>query len=90
MQDFADFKGFEAKIEIEMPLPSGQKKFRGRLCGIKDEEILLNTEDQGDISLPFQSIQKAKLLLTDELIKHAKSKTQTTTEVKENGTTASR
>lgn len=85
MQDFADFAGFEAKIELDMPMPTGQKRFKGRLLGTKDNEILLNTEDQGDVSLPFRNIQKAKLLLTDELIKH----TKTTTEVKENGTAAS-
>lgn len=85
MQDFADFAGLEAKIELDMPMPTGQKRFRGRLRGIRDNEILLNTEDQGDVALPFRHIQKAKLLLTDELIKH----TKTTTEVKENGTAAS-
>lgn len=85
MQDFADFAGLEAKIELDMPLPTGQKRFRGRLRGTKDGDVLLNTEDQGDVALPFRQIQKAKLLLTDELIKH----TKTTTEVRENGTAAS-
>lgn len=85
IQDFTDFAGFEAKIELDMPMSTGQKRFRGRLRGIKDGEVLLNTEDQGDVALPFRHIQKAKLLLTDELIKH----TKTTTEVKENGTAAS-
>ncbi|MBI4031342.1 MAG: ribosome maturation factor RimP [Proteobacteria bacterium] len=85
MEDFVDFAGFEAKIELDTPMPTGQKRFRGRLCGAKNNEILLDTEDQGSVALPFRNIQKAKLLLTDELIKHTKTKT----EVKENGTSAS-
>ena len=85
MQDFAEFTGFEAKIELDMPMSTGQKKFKGRLNGTKDNEIFLDTEDQGNVSLPFRNIQKAKLLLTDELIKYTKTKN----EVKENGTAAS-
>lgn len=67
LQDFADFQGLEAKIEINPPL-EGQKKFRGRLKGTKDKEILIET-DHELVSLPFDSIEKAKLVLTDELIK---------------------
>jgi ribosome maturation factor RimP len=85
LQDFADFKGFEAKVEIGRPLPTGQRRFRGRLHGTKGNEILLETEDQGNVTIPFAEIEKAKLVLTDELIKHSK----TTTETKENGTAAS-
>ena len=67
--DYEDYKGFEAKIESLVPvLENGQKKFRGYLGGIKDEKILLTT-DQGDVEIPLASVAKAKLVLTDELIK---------------------
>ena len=67
--DYEDYKGFEAKIESLVPvLENGQKKFRGHLGGIKDEKILLTT-DQGDVEIPLASVAKAKLVLTDELIK---------------------
>ncbi len=67
--DYESFKGFEAKIESLVPSPeNGQKKFRGYIGGIKDEKILLAT-DQGDVEIPYNSVAKAKLLLTDELIK---------------------
>lgn len=71
LQDFADFEGFEAKIEINPP-QEGQKRFRGRLKGIEDEEILLDT-DHGTAYLPYGSVEKAKLVLTDELIKKTAS-----------------
>lgn len=68
-KDFEDNKGFEAKIESLVPSPeNGQKKFKGRLQGLKDDKILLTT-DQGDVEIPFSSVAKAKLVLTDELIK---------------------
>ncbi len=66
-QDFADFEGFEAKVEINPPM-EGQKRFRGRLKGADDNEVLLET-DTGLVHLPFDAIEKAKLVLTDELIK---------------------
>ncbi len=67
--DFEDYKGFEAKIESLIPSKdNGQKKFRGILGGIKEEKILLAT-DRGDVEIPYNSIAKAKLVLTDELIK---------------------
>lgn len=68
LQDFADFAGFEAKIEINPPL-EGQKRFRGRIKGVEDNGVLLDT-DKGLIGLAYESIEKAKLVLTDELIKH--------------------
>ena len=69
INDYEDYKGFEAKIESLTPiLENGQKKFRGCLGGINDDKILLAT-DQGDVEIPYASVAKAKLVLTDELIK---------------------
>lgn len=67
-EDFEDYKGFDAKLETTIPAENGQKKFRGVLGGIKDEKILVTT-DQGDVEIPLSALAKAKLVLTDELIK---------------------
>lgn len=72
VQDFADFDGYEAKIEIEPP-HEGQKRFRGILKGIENEEIIIAT-DQGEYALPYCDIKKAKLVLTDELINRHQKK----------------
>ena len=66
-QDFEDFAGFEAKIETDTPAENGQKRFRGQIKGLKDGIVLLDT-DTGEVEIPFGSLNKAKLVLTDELI----------------------
>ncbi len=67
-QDFDDYQGFEAKLETEIPTQSGQKRFRGVLQGLNESNIILKT-DTGDVEIPFAALSKAKLVLTDELIK---------------------
>ncbi len=66
--DFEDYSGFEAKLETNMPIENGRKRFRGTLKGMKDSMVLIDT-DQGEVEIPFGSLAKAKLVLTDELIK---------------------
>lgn len=66
-EHYEDYIGFEAKIESDTPAENGQRKFRGRILGIKDNVVTLNT-DQGEADIPFATIVKAKLVLTDELI----------------------
>jgi ribosome maturation factor RimP len=77
-QDFETYKGFEAKLELNVPNEDGQKRFRGVINGFQKEALKdgstntivhVITQDQGDVHLPFQEITKAKLILTDELIK---------------------
>ncbi len=73
-EDFVEYAGFEAKVEIEPPLPTGQKRFRGRIRGLnEDRDVLLETEE-GPFELPYTNIQKARLVLTDELIKAGQEK----------------
>ena len=67
-QDFETYNGYEAKVETETPNENGQRRFRGHIKGIKDGIIGMTT-DQGEADIPFAEITKAKLVLTDELIK---------------------
>lgn len=67
LKDFETYNGFEAKLETAMPTETGQKKFRGFIRALKDNDITLET-DQGDIVIDFDSLAKAKLVLTDDLI----------------------
>ena len=68
IDDFETYAGFEAKLETDMPNETGQKRFKGVLKGIKDQKVLIDTE-QGSAEIPFGSLTKAKLVLTDKLIK---------------------
>lgn len=66
LKDFETFEGYDAKIETS-ELIDGQKRFRGILAGVENEEVLINM-DQGTIGLQFDWLADAKLVLTDELI----------------------
>ena len=65
-EDYDRFSGFEARIELSMPL-DGRKRFRGRLVGTKEGVLHLSTEG-GETRLPLDAVAKAKLILTDDLI----------------------
>ncbi|WP_319633500.1 ribosome maturation factor RimP [Pelagibius marinus] len=66
LADFDRFAGFEAKVEMQMPIDE-RRRFRGRLLGTRDENIVLACEE-GETVLPFAEMMKAKLVITDDLI----------------------
>ncbi len=65
-EDFEKFVGFNAKIETGRAI-DGRKRFKGRLAKVSDGNVSIETKDQV-FDLAFQDIDKAKLLLSDELI----------------------
>jgi len=68
-KDFQRFAGYEAKLETRFPI-DGRRKFTGKLIGI-DGEVVKLKDDAGEVSLPYARIQKAKLVLTDELLRQS-------------------
>ena len=66
-EDYERFAGFEAKIELAQPL-DGRKRFRGRILGRSEAYVRLHT-DVGEANLPLAAIAKAKLVITDDLLK---------------------
>ncbi|KEJ90688.1 ribosome maturation factor RimP [Sulfitobacter donghicola] len=66
LKDFANFEGYEAKIETE-ELIDGRRRFKGELAGVEGDEVLINI-DVGTVGLKFDWLTDAKLVLTDELI----------------------
>ena len=74
LDDFKHYIGHEAKVETKVPTESGQKRFRGILEAINDDDIITIQTDQGAADLPFASLGKAKLILTDDLIKKTATK----------------
>ena len=69
IRDFERHIGLEVKLETLMPNENGQKRWRGRIRGVNDEGIIHLSTDHGDAHIEFSSLTKAKLVLTDELIK---------------------
>jgi ribosome maturation factor RimP len=78
-EDFENWDGHEAKIEMTVPL-AGRKRFKGVLEGYADGEVRLfidnpeNGKEKLLIGLPFKDIHDAVLVLTDELIDAARAK----------------
>jgi ribosome maturation factor RimP len=68
-KDFQRFAGYEARLETRLPI-DGRRKFTGRLIGIEGEVVKLKDE-AGEVALPYAQIHKAKLVLTDELLRQA-------------------
>lgn len=71
MKDFERYAGFEAKVELSAPIDR-QKKFKGVLKGTEGKDTVLFLTDQGvDVSFPFSAVERAKLVLTDDLVRAA-------------------
>ncbi|MCG8492176.1 MAG: ribosome maturation factor RimP [Sneathiellales bacterium] len=67
LKDFERWAGFEAKVELDEAV-NGQRRYRGKLLGLQDEDVVLANDAGEKITLPFAELRKAKLVLTDELI----------------------
>jgi ribosome maturation factor RimP len=65
--DFERFSGFVAKLETKVAV-AGRRRFTGKLAGLTDGETVRLIEDTGEIELPLSNIQKARLVMTDELL----------------------
>ncbi len=65
-RDFERFSGFEARIETSTPL-DGRRRFTGRLGGLTDDRIQLSNDNE-TWNIPYDCVDRAKLLLTDELL----------------------
>lgn len=66
-RDFERFSGLEAKVETKR-LMDGRKRFKGRVVGLTGENAVRLETQEGEITLPLAEIEKAKLILNDELI----------------------
>ena len=77
--DFEKYAGFEAKLELDDGVgDEGRKRFRGKLTGVKDEFVTMIV-DNVEIRFEMAAIKKARLVLTDELIKATKKNKETVT-----------
>ncbi len=64
--DFDRFAGFEAKLESARPI-EGRRRFRGKLEGTADGAVRILT-DGTEYRVPLAEVQKAQLVITDELL----------------------
>ncbi len=66
LKDFERFAGHLAKVKTVTTI-GGQKNFRGRIVGVKGEEILFDDKTNGRLSFPFNAVAKANLEIDLEL-----------------------
>lgn len=66
--DFTKYVGFDAKVELDEALDVPQKRFRGKLAGMKDDCVVM-VVDKVEHTFEMGAIKKARLVLTDDLIK---------------------
>ena len=59
-EDFERFAGQLVKLRVIYPI-EGQRKFKGRLLGLRDTNVVIKQDDQ-EISLPFDQIEQARLV----------------------------
>ena len=71
-EDYDRFAGFEARVDLASPV-DGRKRFRGRILGRDADHVRLAAE-HGEVRLPLDTIARAKLVLTDELLAAAARK----------------
>ena len=66
LQHFVRFVGNEVKIETDTVV-EGRKRFKGKIITLKDDDTIVFLMDEKEYSIPYHSVSKAKLVLTDEL-----------------------
>ncbi|BCX89598.1 ribosome maturation factor RimP [Methylomarinovum tepidoasis] len=60
LDHYRRFRGEEARVLLAQP-QDGQRRFRGVIEGVEDDRIRLKTR-QGTVFLPFDEIEKARLV----------------------------
>ena len=62
-QDFERFVGSLIKVSSHRSI-EGTKKFQGKILGVKDDLLILESSDGREISLPLSTINKANLVIS--------------------------
>jgi ribosome maturation factor RimP len=77
LSDYEEYAGHEAKVETEFAIDN-RKRWKGIIKGVQGKDILIQLPDAKEVSvIPFDAVQTAKLVLTDELVKkHTKEDKQ--------------
>lgn len=67
LSDYADWAGHEARISLAEP-QDGRKQLTGVLAGVDGQTITVDMGKHGRMSVDFDAVSHAKLLITDRLI----------------------
>lgn len=64
LDQFRAFEGSSVRVSLKSPY-EGRRRFKGLLCGIEDDEIVLRSGDE-EYLFPFDSIDRANVIPTFE------------------------
>jgi ribosome maturation factor RimP len=67
LADYERFLNHDAKIKLKQSL-NNASNYNGKIIKVVDDQIYLNSQGQ-EITIPFDMIKNARLLLTDERFK---------------------
>lgn len=67
-QDFEDWKGHEARINLVEPTEDGRKQLTGLLLGAEADRVSIDVHKYKQVTVLFAKVADAKLLMTDALI----------------------
>lgn len=73
LEHFERFAGFEARVETHTAV-DGRKRFRGVITGTDEDSLFIRIDDEDEArAVPITALQRAKLILTDELLAQAQA-----------------
>lgn len=67
LKDYADWAGYEARVTLAEKI-DGRKQLNGTLAGIEGETVTVDVRGHQPMTVPFDQISDAKLVITDKLI----------------------
>ncbi|WP_296675752.1 ribosome maturation protein RimP [Novosphingobium sp.] len=67
-QDFTNWAGHEARVQLANPVDGNRTALQGDLIGIDGDTVSLDDRKSGPVTFPIADIFSAKLVLTDRLI----------------------
>jgi len=67
IQDYQRFQGHIAKVDLSVAVEE-QRRFKGKIVGVSGDVVEFATE-KGVLSVAFDTIDEAKLVVTDDLLK---------------------
>lgn len=60
-RDYERFAGQQVKVRMRFPI-EGQRNFRGLLCGMHEEQVVIEEQDGTRVSLPLEQVEQARLV----------------------------
>ncbi|HKU09282.1 MAG TPA: ribosome maturation protein RimP [Bradyrhizobium sp.] len=67
-QDYANWAGHEAKINLTVPIDGNRKALHGELVGLDGGMVQFEDKKSGRVAFPLADVHSARLVLTDKLI----------------------